>query len=185
MKRHFYISDSLEELAVIDQELLNINITKPQFHVLSNDDVGVNQHGLHEVESVLKKDVVHSTKLGAIIGVIMASLILFTANLMGLTTSEAGWIPFIFLAIVFLGFCTWEGGLVGIQIPNYQFARFSKIMNRGKHIFIVDVEPEQEADFKKVMSKHPRLEKAGFGEATPRWVIKTRDNYSSFVKFMP
>lgn len=185
MKRHYYISDDLDSLETIGQELLDANITKPQFHVLSNDDCGVQQRNLHEVESVLKKDVVHSTELGAVIGVAMAVIVLFTANLLGMTNTEAGWVPFIFLAVVVLGFCTWEGGLVGIQLPNYQFERFQNILDKGKHVFFVDVERHQESVLGKVINRHPQLQMAGLGEPTPKWVIKTQDNYATFVRFMP
>lgn len=185
MKRHYYISDDLDDLEIVGQELLNADITKPQFHVLSNDDCGVHQHHLHEVESVLKKDVVHSTELGAVIGVAMATIVLFSANLLGMTNTEAGWMPFIFLAIVILGFCTWEGGLIGIQLPNYQFERFQTLLDKGKHVFFVDVDSHQEPVLSKIINRHPHLQMAGLGEPTPKWIIKTQDNYATFVRFMP
>jgi len=185
MKRHYYISDDLEDLQTIGQELIDAQITKPQFHVLSNDDAGVSKYGLHEVESVLKKDVVHSTELGAVIGIALAVIILCVANLMGMTDTAVGWVPFIFLAVAILGFCTWEGGLIGIQIPNYQFARFQDILKRGKHVFFVDVQSNQETILSSIISRHPKLKLAGLGESTPRWVIRSQDNYASFMKMMP
>lgn len=185
MKRHYYISDDLDELEDLSKELLEENITTPQFHVLSNDDAGVKRHNLHEVEAVLKQDVVHSTELGAVIGLALATVVLGGADLLGLTETAAGWIPFIFLAIVILGFCTWEGGLIGIQIPNYQFVRFKEVLDRGKHVFFVDVDKSQEAQLAKVINRHPHLQLAGMGEATPRWIIRGHDNYTSFMKMMP
>ena len=45
-----------------------------QIHVLSHDDAGVAKHDhLHPVEAVLKKNVVHGTEVGAVIGVIGGS----------------------------------------------------------------------------------------------------------------
>lgn len=185
MKRHYYISNDLDDLEVVGQELLEANITKLQFHVLSNDDAQVNKHDLHEVEAVLKKDVVHSTEIGAVVGIIAAAAVLLIAHFTGATNSAAGWIPFIFLAIVMLGFCTWEGGLIGIQIPNYQFAQFKDVLDKGKHVFFVDIDDNQEPALNKIVKHHPSMELAGFGEPTPRWVIRTQDNYQAFVKFMP
>jgi hypothetical protein len=185
MKRHYYISDDLEDLADVGKELINEKFTPPQFHVLSNDDAALSKHNLHEVESVLKQDVVHSTELGAVIGVALATVILAGANLLGLTATAAGWVPFVFLAVVVLGFCTWEGGLIGIQIPNYQFARFQDVLNKGKHVFFVDIEDKQAPSLAKIVSRHPHLQLAGMGESTPRWVIRGQDNYTSFMKMMP
>ncbi len=185
MIRHYYISDDLDDLEAVGQELENEHITAPQFHVLSNDEAAVEKHQLHEVEAVLKQDVVHSTELGAVIGIALAALVLAGANLLGLTDSAAGWLPFIFLAIVVLGFCTWEGGLIGIQLPNYQFSRFEKILEQGKHVFFVDVEDTQEPILATIVNRHPHLQLAGLGDATPRWVIRCHDRYSSFMKMMP
>ncbi|AGH46335.1 hypothetical protein C427_4230 [Paraglaciecola psychrophila 170] len=45
----------------------------------------------------------------------------------GMPQQQGGY-TFGFLAVIVLGFCTWEGGLVGIQIPNYQFKRFQALL---------------------------------------------------------
>lgn len=185
MKRHYYISDDLDELEDVSKELVDENITEPQFHVLSNDDAALQKHNLHEVEAVLKQDVVHSTELGAVIGLALATVVLAAASLLGLTDTPVGWLPFIFLAVVILGFCTWEGGLIGIQIPNYQFARFKDVLSKGKHVFFVDIDKEQEPMLAKIVGRHPQLQLAGMGEATPKWVIRGHDNYTSFMKMMP
>ncbi len=185
MKRHFYISDNLDDLEIVERELENNGVATPQIHILSQNDADVQHHNLHEVEAVLKKDVVHSMELGAIVGVIAAILVLTVAYFAGWTESAAGWIPFIFLAIVVLGFCTWEGGLFGIQEPHYQFKKFQSALNEGKHVFFVDVTEEQEAVLTKVVSDHPQLQLAGEGESTPEWVVEWQKNWNGFIKSMP
>ncbi len=185
MKRHFYISDDLDDLESIENELENNGVATPQIHVLSLNDADVEHHHLHEVEAVLKKDVVHSMELGAIIGVVAATLVLAVAYFAGWTESAAGWIPFIFLAIVVLGFCTWEGGLFGIQEPHYQFKRFQNALNEGKHVFFVDVNEKQEDILKKIVTAHPKLVTAGEGEATPEWFVEWQKNWNGFIKTMP
>lgn len=185
MKRHFYISDNLNELQAVEQELESSGVSTPQIHVLSSNDADVQHHQLHEVEAVLKKDVVHSMELGAVIGVVAAALILAVAYFAGWTASAAGWIPFIFLSIIVLGFCTWEGGLFGIQEPHYQFKRFQNALNDGKHVFFVDVTEQQEEVLAKIVSSHPKLEDAGEGESTPEWIVEWQKNWNGFVKTMP
>ena len=185
MKRHFYISDNLDDLEVVVEELENSGVTTPQIHVLSQNDAEVEQRNLHQVEAVLKKDVVHSMEMGATVGVVAAALVLLVAYLAGWTASAAGWIPFIFLAIVVLGFCTWEGGLFGIQEPHYQFKKFQEALKQGKHVFFVDVTKDQEADLERIVTNHPKLELAGEGESTPEWVVEWQRNWQGFVKTMP
>ena len=185
MKRHFYITDDLDDLEVVEKELVDNGVETPQFHVLSQNDADVENHHLHEVEAVLKKDVVHSMEWGAVVGVIAASLVLLVAYFAGWHESPAGWIPFVFLSIIVLGFCTWEGGLFGIQEPHYQFKRFQEALKQGKHVFFVDVTETQEPALAQITHSHPKLQTAGEGEATPEWVVEWQKNWKGFVKQMP
>jgi hypothetical protein len=185
MLRHYYISDDLNDLQVIETELEAKGVSTPQIHVLSENDAEVEKHHLHAIEAVLKQDVVHSTKLGAVAGVIGAAIVLIVSYLLGWHITAAGWIPFIFLAVVVLGFCTWEGGLIGIQIPNYQFKRFQKLLKQGKHVLFVDVETSQETILAEVVEKHPSLKLAGTGEATPGWVVHGQEKFSKVMKTLP
>lgn len=185
MLRHYYISDDLSDLQVVEQELEGKGVTTPQIHVLSENDAEVEKHHLHAIESVLKKDVVHSTTLGALVGLVGATLVLSIAYVMGWHTSAVGWVPFAFLAVVILGFCTWEGGLIGIQVPNHQFKRFQALLKQGNHVFFVDVDASQEEGLTSVIEGHPRLKVAGTGPATPTWVVKGQDKFNGFMKAMP
>ncbi len=171
MKRYFYVSDDLDDLDRIEQELESSGVHKPQIHVFSKDDAGVDSHDhLHNIESVFKKDVVHGTITGAVLGAGLATSVLIFTSISTLTDTYSWW-PFIFLAVALLGFCTWLGGLYGIQAPHRDFRRFEAQLRQGKHVFIVDVDPDQEATLKRVIQAHPNLQLAGTGSATPRWVV--------------
>jgi hypothetical protein len=185
MVRHYYISNDLDDLEKVEQELKAQGVTTAQIHVLSENDAEVEKHHLHAIETVLKQDVVHSTELGALVGGILATIILVIAYLMDWHTSAAGWIPFGFLAVVILGFCTWEGGLIGIQIPNYQFKRFQALLQQGQHVFFVDLPPDQEAILLQIVSQHPDLKLAGTGEATPNWVVQGQEKFKKIMKTLP
>ncbi|WP_371379399.1 NAD/FAD-utilizing enzyme [Thalassotalea aquiviva] len=182
MIRHYYLSENLSELEQFEKELLNNGFTLPQMHVLSENDADVQLHHLNEVESVLKKDIVHSTEVGATVGAIGAVLVLATTYLFQWYQSPAGWMPFIFLAIIVLGFCTWEGGFIGIQRPNVEFERFQSMLRDGKHIFFVDADVKQEATLNKVVNKHPNLVVEGIGEAAPEWIVRGQQKYHEFMK---
>lgn len=184
MKRHYYISHNLQDLGEVEQELESRGLTKPQFHVLSKDDAAVEMHHLNEVESVLRKDVVHSMEIGAVVGVVLAALVLLGAYYTGLV-ALAGWIPPVFLSIVVLGFCTWEGGLFGIQETHHQFKQFQQQLDSGDHIFFVDVNPAQEAALEDVVRKHPELQLAGVGTAVPAWFVGGQNRWRSFLETMP
>ncbi len=181
MKRHFYVSDDLDDLEHIEEELEARGVHTPQIHVFSRDDQAVDKHDhLHNIESVFKKDIVHGIIVGAWIGVTLAALVLIVTAYSNWPESYT-WVPFIFLAIVLLGFSTWAGGLYGIQEPHRDFKRFETQLREGKHVFVVDVDPEQESSLERVMQAHPGLQLAGTGKATPRWIVMGQYNIKKFT----
>jgi hypothetical protein len=184
MKRQYFISDDLDDLEHVERDLESAGVTTPQIHILSEDDSGVELHHLHEVEAVLKKDVVHGTERGALVGIIAAAAILTLAWFSGLTATYT-WVPAIFLAVIVLGFCTWEGGLIGIQEPHTDFRRFQDDLHQGKHILFVDVDPGQEAILRAVVGKHPKLQEAGEGNSTPRWIVGAQQRFTRFMQLAP
>ena len=184
MKRHYYISNDLDDLEIVERDLESAGVSTPQIHVLSEDDSGVETHHLHEVEAVLKKDVVHGTEIGAVVGVIAAAAILLLFWLSGLTETYT-WVPAIFLSVIVLGFCTWEGGLIGIQEPHTDFRRFQNDLHQGKHVLFVDVDPAQESILRKVVRNHPQLTDAGEGGSTPRWVVGAQRKWTRFMQLAP
>lgn len=172
MKRYFVVSDDLDDLELLEEQLEAAGVLTPQIHVLSLDDTSVESHRhLHDVNSLMKKDLINSTAKGALIGIVASVLALVIPYLAGWTESAAGWIPFVFLSIVLLGFFTWEGGLVGIQRSNTNFKRFDEDLKAGKHVFFVDLKPDQEELLKSTLRSHPTAVLAGEGPSTPHWVM--------------
>ena len=185
MNRHFYISNDLDDLESLEVELETVGISAAHTHVLSLNDAEVAAHpNLNEVEAVLRTDVVHSTKIGAVVGIIAATLMLYVVALSG-WAQQSTWIPFIFLAIIMVGFFTWEFGFIGIQRKNNRFARFEKALRNGKHIFFVDIEPEKDLLLADIVKKHPKIKRAGDGPSVPQWFIQLQDGFKSFIKIMP
>ncbi len=185
MKRFYYICDDLDELEAIELELENNGVATPQIHVLSKDDAGVMRHDhLNEVSPFLKQDIVHSTLKGAVLGAVLAALGIAAVAATGVAET-VGWAPFICLALVLLGFCTWEGGLWGIQEPNSQFAQFADALDAGKHVLLVDADTGQESIVTRIVGAHPKLQQAGTGKAAPRWVISSQQKAREFVEWAP
>lgn len=187
MKRHFFVSDDLDDLERFEEELESEGIATPQIHVLTLDDAEAETHAhLHDVQSLMKKDVIHSGEYGLAVGVIAAILVLATTYLAGWYTSPAGWVPFIFLAIILLGFFTWEGGFIGIQTFNTNFKRFQEELEAGKHLFFVDLTDEQEDILENVVKRHPTARIAGTGRSTPHWIVSWQQRLKNlFVETLP
>lgn len=181
LTRYFYISDDLDDLESFEEDLEEEGVLTPQIHVLTLDDTGAtNHHHLHQVTSFMKKDIVHSTLIGAAIGLAAAMLVLVVTYLAGWHETAAGWMPFLFLAVIMLGFCTWQGGLWGIQTPNVHFGRFEQALNSGKHVFFVDLAPGHGQILKKIANNHPTVEMAGMDRGAPSWIVFSQYHLKRF-----
>lgn len=185
MNRHYYISDNLDDLEQLEDELEARGIDTEQIHLLSERDAEVQSHPhLHEVPSILKRDLIHSGSIGSLIGITLAALVLLLTWLNGWASTAAGWIPFVFLAVALLGFSTWEGSLFGMQQPSSVFRLFADRLHEGKHLFFVDVSPAQEPILSQVVAHHPGLELAGTGQASPDWAISLQHRWNLFRRMM-
>ena len=109
MKRHFYLSNDLDDLEVIEDELEAAGLSTPQIHVISRDEVGLDKHRLNQVHQWFQTDVVRSTLKGAVIGAVLALTVIAVCYSLGVE-SYIGGMPFIFFSIVIFGFVTWEMG---------------------------------------------------------------------------
>lgn len=185
-RRYFYLSSDLDDLDAFEAELEAAGIDAVQLHVLSEDPEGVRAHQqLREVRDFMKKDVVHSGLFGAAVGLIAATLALVVPYAMGWTETPAGWVPFGFLAVILMGFCVWEGGLLGMHRTNHHFEAFRAELEAGRHVFFVDAEPGQEAILEAMLQRHPRIRPAGRGHAVPHWLISVQRGARSVLRVWP
>ncbi|MBA1147672.1 NAD/FAD-utilizing enzyme [Ectothiorhodospiraceae bacterium WFHF3C12] len=181
MKRRFFISDDLDDLERLEEDLEQAGIVTPQIHVLTLDDTGLEGHQhLNAVVSLMRRDVVHSTLIGAAVGVFAAIIVLALSYLFGWTDTAAGWTPFIFLSIIMLGFFTWEGGLRGMEEPNVHFRNFEKVLKEGRHVFFVDLDPGQEYVLDQITPYHNSIEPAGSDRGSPHWIVHLQHSVRRF-----
>jgi len=185
MKRYYFIGDNLDELEAFENELETRGLNQLQIHVLSHHDADVSQRHLHEVFDFLRKDVIHSGLFGALLGLIAFALVIAVVHLTGLAQTAAGWVPYLFLALVLFGFCMWEGGLRGIQEPNRHFLRFQEALRNGKHVLFVDFDSGEENLVRQVTAFHPQLQLAGMEKSGPRWMVTWRQKYIDLVRALP
>lgn len=181
LKRHFFASNDLDDLESFELELERADIVTPQIHVLTLDDTGAANHSnLHEVTPFMKTDIVHSSLLGALVGLTMAAFVLALAHLAGWSDTAAGWLPFVYLSIILLGFFTWQGGLWGIESSNSNFRHFEQLLRDGEHIFFVDLEPGRGKVVRRLARTHPGIRRIGEGVGAPHWIVVWQNRLKYF-----
>jgi len=184
LQRYFYIGENLDDLEVLERELEEAGVERPRIHVLSQDDSAVEHHkDLHEVESIMKSDLLHSTVIGLLVGLLAGGLLLWLTWVFGwYTLTGAGWLPFVlgaaFLVVYFVG----AGGFLGFQTHNHHFRAFERALNDNKHVFFVDLEPSRGATLEKIVQQHASLTPAGVAKSSPRWLVVGEQKMSHFLR---
>ena len=57
MKRYYFIGDDLGTVAAVERQLLERDVAAEKIHVLSLDDTDAERRHLHDVQSLMKRDV--------------------------------------------------------------------------------------------------------------------------------
>lgn len=184
MRRYFYISNSLDDLERVENTLEEAGISRAQIHVLSNDDAGVKERNLNQVYSWFRTDVISTTYKGVVIGLILAGLVLFAANALG-GTETVGWAPFIMLAIVCVGFCTWEGGLIGSHLPSSRFKKFQERIENGQHVLMIDADKRDVELIDSVVANIRGVDAVGSDSTKDQWTVATEKRFRQFADWGP
>lgn len=164
MNRYYYMSDNLDLLEELQDELETRGVDPVRIHLLTEEDAEVYGHHLHEVDSLSKRDMVRYGLKGALVGLVLALLVILVGLATGLMMTVWA-IPLLFLSAVLLGFCTWEGGLIGAHKPNAELRRFGQELQQGRHLLYVDAEDNESPEVSRVVSAHPGITEAGTGKA--------------------
>lgn len=173
MKRYYFMSDDLDDLRTVEQELQEAGISDLQMHVVSEDEATVDDKGLTQVKSLFKRDLFSSMVVGFGVGIVICAILLGLALAFGLS-GEREWMVAGISSLLILSFCTWEGGLFGIQVPNRHFRKFTRALQSGKHLFYVDAQSQQAEVVDSVARRHSPLRLVGKGEGERHWLFNLR-----------
>ncbi|TNC79973.1 MAG: NAD/FAD-utilizing enzyme [Oleiphilus sp.] len=156
MKHAYYLSDDLDELEKVHDELLDCGLKDRQIHVLSEQEAEVQKHHMRNVNSIGKTGMLAFMVRGALVGCVLAAAVIGLSYLMGVSSSV--WMaPFIFAAVAAVGFSVWEAGLMGLHRWNSRYEGFQDELHQGEHMLILDYDRQQQSYVESVLGKHPKV----------------------------
>ena len=170
MKRLYYLTDTLNSVSQISDDLHNKGVTDWHIHVLSKDEAGLYHRHVHSAHLFQQNDVIHSGELGAMLGGTISLITVFVLCVILPFISEPipPMIPLI-VAAIFTLFGAWSGGLVGSMRDNYKIAQFHDDIEQGKHLIMVDVHKPQEQQVRQQLRQyHPEALLAAIGSS---WIL--------------
>jgi len=157
MKHAYYLSEDLNELEQVHDELIETGLRDTHIHVFSDDEANVEMHHMRNVNPFLKTNVLKALCIGVGIGLFMGALMMSVPFVFGFSAS-IGSIPFTLGGLFLLGFATWEGGLLGLQKAHPKFLKVLNRVHKGNHLLIVDYKEEKAIQVHRVKREHPALE---------------------------
>lgn len=139
MKRLYFIAEDLQTLLLAKAALKNVEQRDIDMHVWGRDRATLVENALPPLEPLAQSDIVHSGEQGALFGLlagVMVGGLLAVIDPMGL---DLGFMPFLFVSILFTLFGSWLGGLIGASSDNYQLEQFHSKVDAGQYVLQLDL----------------------------------------------
>ena len=178
--KHYFISDDLDDLDFLEDELEHAGIDSTRICVFSNDSVSVaNDIHLHAVQSIFTRDVVHCSWCRN----------RFTWCLPGVgydlrpgSPRLYHWLDTLYFPVCGCdGFCTWEGGFVGMQKQTIITNNLSQLWRMANMSSSLDLDPNQEKSLSIALQDHPKLLEAATEVGSPHWILASRHWLTAFI----
>lgn len=182
MNRHFYASQSLQEVQTFEKDLEEKGFSATQVHLLANDEGEAWGMPLHNSSQFFSSHLILAGVKGALSGVLIACLIILAAYFTGWANGTAGWTPFAFLSLILVLFGAMEGSVIGYQLQDALFYKIREALIQNKHTFFVDSRQQQEPILSETLQLHPLVEDIRRGHPLPGWLpfwLRARDGESA------
>ncbi|MBS1212487.1 MAG: uncharacterized protein H6R26_1104, partial [Proteobacteria bacterium] len=139
MKRLYYLTENIDSVEQVSNDLHQAGVTDWNFHVLSKDEAGLYKRHIHSANYLQKLDIIRNAERGAMAGFAGAVLVtgyVITAEPFGSQLSGLVYVA-IFGFITLFG--AWMGGLVGLSRENQKIAEYHDDIEAGKFLIMIDV----------------------------------------------
>lgn len=150
---HKFLLNNLNNSDVLQSQLVATGINENDIHFVSENSADFAGHQIHEASIFEERDLIHSSvrtaALGAVIGMVVTTIIYFT--------QPYGWqmelINAILMMLLFIGFGGWIGGMVGISSRNYRLSKHEVDLKHGKAIMLVYTDDDHADQAKQIVTK--------------------------------
>jgi hypothetical protein len=164
MKRLYYVTDSVNSVVSINEDLGRAGIGDNRVHVMGRDAAPLERAQVHTTTPWEETEIMPLGFMGAILGLTLGLLAGF--GLAGLDPwgMDLGGEIIIACAAFFTCFGAWLGGILGISSRNHHIAPYMDQVEKGHYLVMVDADDEQqERQVRQVMERqHREANQAGY-----------------------
>ena len=165
-RRLYFIMPDLPSARKAMDDLLLARVEERHVHFLARR--GTPMDGLNEANHLQKSDLVHGAQVGLALGALLG-FVLGGVLVMTLVTDDK-WQIVTVLGSGLIGalFGAWVASMVGSAVPNSRLAQFSKSIDEGKLLLMVDVPEHRVNDVHDLIAaRHPEAEDRGIDPHIP------------------
>ncbi|ASK34501.1 hypothetical protein [Alloalcanivorax mobilis] len=145
MKRFYYLTDSIDSVQGISQDLDRAGVGGARVHVSGRDAGPLARARLRASTLLEDTDIMHTGFLGALFGALTGVVLGFA--LAGL--DPWGWQLDLSVVVVTTAFClclgAWMGGIFGISSRNHHLRPFWAEVEKGQYLVMVDADDDRQA----------------------------------------
>lgn len=84
MKRYYFVTDDLDDLAAVEDDLKAYGISPLQMHLLSDADAELQRRGMENTESLFRNNIFRSMRNGFLVGMVLALIMMAAGWALGL-----------------------------------------------------------------------------------------------------
>lgn len=161
MKRLYYLSNNIDVVERLSDQLHQKGISDWNFHVMGKDKANMIRHHVHTTTPLHELDIVRSGERGVLGGFLVGLLVTCYIALFTSFGASMGIIAQAASVILFALFGAWLGGLIGVSTENYKIRRFHKAIDAGNYLIMVDVNHDQRRAVEDVIDKFHDIQRAG------------------------
>lgn len=153
MQRLYFLTPDKDITTDIVHELSEMGLPREDMHVLGKDWRPLEkEEGVPRATLIQTSDVVNASRRGAItggaIGMALGLIIHFV-----LAGTHIVWMV-LGMGVFGTLFGTWASTMVGVSVRDIKVAQFDKQIKQGQMLLMVDVPPEREEEFKRMIRRH-------------------------------
>lgn len=165
-ERLCYLLPDVKHAKATMRHLLLARIEERHIHVLAKE--GTDLGDLPTATIGQKSDFYHAMALGIVVGGTTGLIAGLSAFYYSPDSSIPGLNGIAMLAFMGSVFGVWVSGLIGTDVPNTRLRKFSKEIENGKLLMMIDVPLRRAAEVKAIMHKqHPEATERGIDSMYP------------------
>ncbi len=165
-RRLYFVLPNTQVAEIIEEELLLARIDESHIHFLAREDIPLGK--LHCANLLQKSDLLHGMVVGLVAGGVtgtISGLLLYLNPELG---SFLGMGMILVLAIAGSIIGVWASGMIGISMPNTRLKVFSRNIQEGHVLLMVDVPKARVSEICDLIKQHhPEVDDRGIEATIP------------------